>query len=83
MSVQNRKVDFAHTEPFQGEYVGPFPVPDFPLRRSVRMTVYIEYNATAGYGQAWQDGVAMFAVARVANVTALKRAHWGLYATPL
>ena len=82
MSVRNRRLEFAHTEPFGGEYIGPLPVPDFPLRRWVRMTVYIEYNGDNGFVQAWQDGVAMLRAKITIPGNALLRAHWGMYAHP-
>lgn len=89
MSVRDRKLEFAHTDPFHGEYIGPTPRPDFPLRRWVRMTAYIEYRGADGLVQVWQDGVPVLRakVALVADSmggkgSALLRAHWGLYAHP-
>ena len=83
MAVRDRMLEFAHVEPFHGEYIGPLPRGEFPLRRWVRMTAYIEYNGAAGFVQVWQDGVAMLR-ARITRPPgrALLRAHWGLYAHP-
>jgi hypothetical protein len=84
MSVLNRRLEFAHTEPFSGEYIGPTPVPDFPLRRWVRFTVYVLYEGTTGFVQAWQDGVPMLraTVSALASYPgdSLVTAHWGMYA---
>ncbi len=84
MSVRDRKLEFAHTEPFLGEYVGPQPQPDFPLRQWVRFTVYVHYAGTTGTVIAWQDGVRVLR-AEVAQLaanpgTVLRTAHWGMYA---
>jgi hypothetical protein len=84
MSVRDRKLEFAHTNPFLGEYIGPQPQPDFPLRQWVRFTVYVHYAGITGTVQAWQDGVAMLR-AEVSQLaanpgTALRTAHWGMYA---
>ncbi|MCP4600814.1 MAG: hypothetical protein GY847_09830 [Proteobacteria bacterium] len=85
MSVLNSKLEFAHTDPFNGEYIGPEPVPDFPTGQWVRFTVYMHYEGTDGFVQVWQDGVPMLR-ANVANLadnpgTRLTRAHWGMYAS--
>jgi hypothetical protein len=84
MSVRERKLEFAHTEPFLGEYIGPLPAPDFPLRTWVRFTVYVEYEGATGFVQAWQDGVPMLraTVAQLASFPgdSLVTAHWGMYA---
>lgn len=84
MSVRDRKLVFAHTDPFEGEYIGPQPRPDFPLRRWVRLTVYLRYQGTTGYVQVWQDGVPMLrgTVAQLQNYsgTNLQTSHWGMYA---
>ncbi|RIL06853.1 MAG: hypothetical protein DCC71_05135 [Proteobacteria bacterium] len=81
MSVRDGKLEMAHLSPFAGEYIGPQPRPDFPLRRWVRITVYIEYNGSVGFVQAWQDGVPMLRGAWTQRPgTALLRAHWGMYA---
>lgn len=85
MSVRDRKLVFAHTNPFEGEYIGPAPRPDFPLRRWVRLTTYLNFQGSTGTIQVWQDGVPMLR----AQVTALQRfpgrnlqrAHWGMYAS--
>lgn len=84
MSVRDRRLEFAHTSPHSGEYIGPSPRPDFPLDRWVRLTVYIHYEGTDGFVQVWQDGVPMLS-ARVSALqsspgTTLTRAHWGMYA---
>lgn len=85
MSVRDSKLEFAHTDPFSGEYIGPPSVPDFPLRRWVRFTVYILYQNTTGFVQVWQDGVPMLRaeVSQLASNpgTRLTRAHWGMYAS--
>jgi hypothetical protein len=78
------RTEFAHTEPFSGEYIGPKPQPAFPLRKWVRITVYIHYQGTTGFVQAWQDGTPTHR-ARVAKLgefpgTRLRTAHWGMYA---
>lgn len=85
MSVRDRKLEFAHTSPFSGEYIGPAARPDFPLRRWVRLTVYMHYEGSSGFVQAWQDGTPMLR-ARVSLLkqhpgTRLKTAHWGMYAS--
>ena len=85
MAVRNGKLEFAHTSPFHGEYIGSRPRPDFPLRRWVRFTVYILYEGTTGLVQVWQDGVPMLRaeVAQLAQSpgTRLRTAHWGMYAS--
>ncbi len=85
MSVRDSKLEFAHTNPFSGEYIGPAPRPDFPLRQWIRFTVYIHYEGTTGTVQVWQDGVPMLR-AEVSALAAdpgtnLTRAHWGMYAS--
>jgi hypothetical protein len=81
MSVRDAKLEMAHLSPFAGEYIGPLPRQDFPLRQWVRITMYIEYNGTTGFVQAWQDGVPMLRGAWTQTPgTALLRAHWGMYA---
>lgn len=85
MAVRDRKLEFAHTSPFHGEYIGPTPQPDFPLRRWVQFTVYLNYQGTAGFVQVWQDGVPMLR-AHVSKLgshpgTRLRTAHWGMYAS--
>jgi hypothetical protein len=84
MSMRDRRVEFAHTDPFLGEWIGPSPAPDFPLRQWVRFTVYIDYAGTTGFVQAWQDGVPILR-ADVSQLAAhpgdsLITAHWGMYA---
>ncbi len=83
MAVRDRKLEFAHVAPFHGSYVGPLPQTDFPLRRWVRLTVYILYQGTTGVTQVWQDGVPMLR-ADVSQLerspgTKLRTAHWGMY----
>jgi hypothetical protein len=85
LSIRNRKLEMAHTDPFTGEYIGPAPRQNFPLRMWVRMTVYIHYQGSTGFVQAWQDGVPMLR-ARVSQLqqfpgTHLRTAHWGMYAS--
>jgi hypothetical protein len=84
LSVRDRKLRLAHTEPFEGEYIGPLPRPDFPLRRWVRLTVYVEYDGGNSFTQVWQDGVPMLRADYTppTSGTSLLRAHWGLYAHP-
>ena len=85
MAVRNRKLEFAHTEPFHGEYIGPAPRPDFPLRRWVRFTAYLLYKGQSGFVQVWQDGIPMLraSVSQLENNpgTRLRTAHWGMYAS--
>jgi len=85
MSVRDRKLEFAHTSPFAGEYIGPAVRPDFPLRRWVRLTVYMHYEGSSGFVQAWQDGVpklrARISLLKQYPGTHLKTAHWGMYAS--
>ena len=85
MSVRDRRLEFAHTSPFLGEYIGPTPQPTFPLRRWVRFTLYMRYQGTSGFVQVWQDGVPMLR-AQVSLLqqfpgTNLQTAHWGMYAS--
>lgn len=81
LSVRDRRLEFAHTVPFGGQYIGPQPQPTFPLRRWVRITAYIEYNGPTGFVQVWQDGVPMLRGDWTQRPgTTLRRAHWGLYA---
>lgn len=85
MSVRDRRLEFAHTDPFPGEYIGPQPQPEFPRGQWVRFTAYIHYEGTEGFVQVWQDGVPMLraSVAQLAANpgTALRTAHWGMYAS--
>lgn len=85
MAVRNHKLELAHVSPFHGEYIGPGEQPDFPLRRWVRLTVYIMYQGTTGLFQVWQDGVPTLR-ARISKLetnaeTRLRTAHWGMYAS--
>jgi hypothetical protein len=85
MSVRDRQLEFAHTAPGGGEYIGPSPEPDFPVGRWVRFTVYVHYQGTDGFVQVWQDGVPMLR-AQVSELgsnpgTRVTRAHWGMYAS--
>lgn len=85
LGVRDRKLEFAHTVPFHGEYIGPAAPAEFPLRRWVRLTVYLVYHETTGFVQAWQDGVPLLR-ATVAGLkenpgTRLRTAHWGMYAS--
>lgn len=85
MAVRDRKLEFAHASPFHGEYVGPAAPADFPLRRWVRLTVYLVYQGTTGFVQAWQDGVPVLRAAvpglKENPGTLLRTAHWGMYAS--
>jgi hypothetical protein len=85
MAVRGRRLEFAHTSPFHGHYIGPEPRPEFPLRRWVRLTVYLLYAGTSGFVQVWQDGVPMIRaeVSKLATSpgTRLLTAHWGMYAS--
>lgn len=85
MSVRDRHLEFAHTEPFLGEYIGPEPAPEFPLGQWVRFTVYIHYQGDTGFVQVWQDGVPMLRAEVIQLATYpgmdLRTAHWGMYAS--
>ena len=82
MSVRGGMLELAHMSPFLGEYIGPLPREPFPLRRWVRITVYIEYNGATGYVHVWQDGVPIFRGDYTNHPgTHLLRAHWGMYAS--
>lgn len=79
------RLEFAHTAPFSGEYIGPLPRPAFPLRKWVRMTVYVLYQGTTGFVQAWQDGIPMLRgqvpyLEKYPGIR-LMTAHWGMYAS--
>lgn len=54
----------------------------FPMRKWVKVKIYIDFDARGGIVAAWQDGVLM----SVANVNGgngkLEQAHFGLYAPP-
>ena len=85
MSVRDRRLEFAHTEPFAGEYIGPEPQPEFPRGVWVRFTAYLHYEGSEGFVQVWQDGAAMLraSVSQLAMYpgTELFTAHWGMYAS--
>lgn len=82
MSVRDRKLEFAHSTPHSGEYIGPSPRPDFPLEKWVRFTIYIHYEGADGFVQVWQDGVAMLRATLPKDPgTRLRTAHWGMYAS--
>ncbi len=77
MSMRNRVVELAHLD---WSYVGPEPQPEFPLRRWVRFTVYVDF-AGGGAVAVWQDGVLIFrGTYSGAPGDHLLRAHWGMYA---
>lgn len=85
MAVRDRRLEFAHTSPFHGEYIGPPEQAEFPLRRWVRLTTYIHYQGPTGFVQVWQDGTPMLR-AKVSKLAAhpgtrLRTAHWGMYAS--
>jgi hypothetical protein len=85
MAVRDKNLEFAHTSPFHGSYIGPVPQPEFPLRQWVRFSVYILYQGATGLVQVWQDGVPMLRAAvsglREHPGTNLRTAHWGMYAS--
>jgi hypothetical protein len=86
LGVRERRLEFAHTEPFRGEYIGRAPQLEFPLRRWVRLTLYARYAGGEGFVQVWQDGEPVLR-ARIAALaenpgTRLRTAHWGMYASP-
>jgi hypothetical protein len=84
MSVRDKKLEFAHTSPSSGTYIGPQPKPQFPVGKWVRFTTYLHYKGTTGFVQVWQDGVAVLKadVSQLSSAsgTTLERAHWGMYA---
>lgn len=85
LAVRDRKLEFAHTEPFHGEYIGRTPQSEFPLRRWVRLTLYAHYAGDTGFVQLWQDGEPVLR-ARIPGLrehpgTRLRTAHWGMYAS--
>lgn len=81
MAVRNQKLEFAHSTPFHGEYIGPTPQSDFPLKRWVRFTTYIHYTGANGFVQVWQDGTPVLRATVPKNPgTRLRTAHWGMYA---
>jgi len=85
MAVREGRLEFAHVAPFHGEYIGPTPPPAFPLRRWVRLTVYLLYEGDSGFVQAWQDGLPMLraGIPKLKEYpgTRLRTAHWGMYAS--
>lgn len=85
MSMRDQRVEFAHTSPFSGEPIGAQPRP-FPLRRWIRFTVYVHYEGTTGFVQAWMDGVPVLRghVSQLGRSPGhqVTRAHWGMYAPP-
>jgi hypothetical protein len=83
IAVRNRKLEFAHVDPFVGKYIGTGKRSEFPLRRWVRLTLYMHYAGNTGTVQVWQDGKPMLQ-ARVSQLesspgTHLRTAHWGMY----
>lgn len=83
MAIRNRKLEFAHVEPFVGRYIGKGKRPEFPLRQWVRLTLYMHYQGNTGTVQVWQDGKPILQ-ARVSQLaqypgTHLRTAHWGMY----
>jgi hypothetical protein len=85
MAIRNRKLEFAHVSPFTGRYLGAAPQAEFPLRRWVRLTLYIQYAGDNGLVQVWQDGTpivqAKIPALQAHSGTRLRTAHWGLYAS--
>ncbi len=84
LSVVNRRLEMAHMEVpgFSGQYVGPSPQPEFPVRRWVRMTVYIHYQSNRdGIVHVWQDGVRVFTgIQRSQSASTMATVmHWGIY----
>ncbi|HWP04354.1 MAG TPA: MYXO-CTERM sorting domain-containing protein [Polyangiaceae bacterium] len=80
MSVRDKKLEMAHLD---WDYVGPAPQPDFPLRKWVRMTTYMEFNGASTLVHVWQDGVHIFqGTFTDDNGTTLQRVHWGWYSSP-
>lgn len=85
LGVRQRRLEFAHTEPFHGECIGRTSHAEFPLRRWVRLTLYAHYEGTEGFVQVWQDGEPVLR-ARIPLLaehpgTRLRTAHWGMYAS--
>jgi hypothetical protein len=83
LGVRKGILGFAHTQPFTGERLGV--AEKFPLRKWVRITLYIYYEGATGFVQAWQDGVpvlrATVAALKEYPGTNLRTAHWGMYAS--
>jgi hypothetical protein len=85
MSVLNDLLEFAHTDPHGGVYLGSEPRAEFPYDRWTRFTVYVHYQATTGTVQVWQDGVPMLRADVIGiddngGTPVLGFAHWGAYA---
>jgi MYXO-CTERM domain-containing protein len=79
MSVRDSRLEMAHLD---WSYVGPDPQPEFPLRRWVRITTYMEFNGDEALTHVWQDGVHIFeGVFTDSPGTSLMRAHWGWYSS--
>ena len=76
MSVLNDLLEFAHTEPHGGNYLGAEPRTNFPYGQWTRFSVYIDYGATTGTVQVWQDGEPMLE-ADVVNIRRQRR-HAGV-----
>lgn len=80
MSVLDKKLHMAHLDGYK--YIGPMPQEPFPLRKWVRITVYLYYPEVGdGLVCAWQDGVpVMTGKWTKADGPNLQRTHWGMYA---
>lgn len=84
ISIVNRRLELGHMESpgFSGQYVGPAPQPEFPTRRWVRITTYIQYESSGrGRVDVWQDGVRVLTGIQqsTTNGTTMTAGHWGLY----
>lgn len=79
LAVRDRKLEMAHLD---WDYIGSGSQQDFPLKRWVRITAYINYQGKEGYIRLWQDGKPTFegTYDTVAG-TRLVRAHWGWYSS--
>jgi len=79
MSVRNKKIEMAHLD---WDYVGPMPQPDYPLRKWVRLTAYMEFNGASTLVEVWQDGVHILegTFTNDPGLT-LQRVHWGWYSS--
>ena len=79
MSVRNGLLEMAHLD---WRWVGDSPQPAFPLRRWVRLTVYLHYPPVGdGTVVVWQDGERVMEGTYSARPGAnLQRVHWGMYA---
>jgi hypothetical protein len=79
LSIRDRKLEMAHLD---WQYIGPTPMPEFPLRRWVRMTAYIHFRGEEAYTRIWQDGVPILeGIFTDRPGTSLMRAHWGWYSS--